>query len=103
MLYRLVREKALILGVLTSGLALAVLFGLDVSKEQLAGIMTFAGAVMALLRFVLTPSREVLAQVKPDGQVVAGQAAAIETGATIPVTPDEPAVTVPLPVDPDAP
>ena len=103
MLDRLVREKALILGVIVAAFGLLVAFGVDLTEAQIGAAVTFVGAVVALLRFAVTPSREVLAQVKPSGEVVAGQASAVETGASIPVSLDEPAVTVPLPVDPDAP
>lgn len=72
---RVLREPALLLGVVTSGLALAVLFGVDITRDQLAGITLFLGAVIALLRFILTPTNEVVAQQKPDGTVAAGPAA----------------------------
>lgn len=108
MLYRITREPALILGVLTSGLSLAVLFGVPLTVDQLAGIGVFVGALIALIRFVTTPAGEVLAQVKPDGEVVAGAATTITTGEVLAVTDSddflgEPQVTLPIPVDPDAP
>lgn len=103
MLYRLTREPVLIIGVLTGLFGVLVAFGVDLSETQIGAVVAFAGAIMALLRFVTTPSREVLAQVTPSGQVIAGQASAVQTGALVPVSGNEPAVTVPLPVDPDAP
>jgi len=102
---RVVREPALILGVVTAGLSLAVLFGAPLSAEQIAGVGVFVGALVALLRFVTTPSSEVLAQVKPTGEVVAGKATTLPTGQALEV--DETAgpahLVLPIPVDPDAP
>lgn len=71
---RITREPALILGVVTAGLSLAVLFGVNITPEQTAGVGLFLAALLALLRFVLTPAAEVIAQEKPDGQIVAGAA-----------------------------
>ena len=71
---KIVREPALTLGVITAGLSLAVLFGVPISADQMAGIGVFVGAVFALTRYLTTPESEVIAQVKPDGQVVAGGA-----------------------------
>ena len=76
---KLVREPALIVGVLTAVFGLLTAFGIDLSKEQIGAVITVAGAVMALLRFVLTPSSEVAVQVK-GGEVVAGPAAVEPTG-----------------------
>jgi hypothetical protein len=77
---RLVREPNLVLGVLTTGLALAVLFGADLSTEQMAGIGAFVGALIILIRFITTPSSEVVVQEKPSGELVAGPAAPVTTG-----------------------
>lgn len=85
---RITREPNLILGVLVSGLGLAVLFGVQLSDEQLAGIVVFAGAVVALVRFVTTPAGEVAAQLKPGEAVaVAGPAAAEVAGTPVTVEP----------------
>jgi hypothetical protein len=73
-LARLSREPNLILGVVTAGLSLAVLFGVDLSSEQMAGIGLFIGAVFALVRYLTTPTNEVLAQKKPNGEIVGGGA-----------------------------
>lgn len=73
-LTRLTREPNLILGVVTTGLALAVLFGVNISTEQMAGIGVFLGALIALIRFLTTPYNEVLAQKKPNGEIVGGGA-----------------------------
>jgi hypothetical protein len=73
---RLVREPNLILGVIVAGLSLLVLFGVDLTGEQMAGIGVFVGAVIALIRFVTTPASEVVAQQKPNEDVpTAGPAA----------------------------
>lgn len=78
---RLSREPNLILGVITTGLSLAVLFGVDITSDQMAGIGIFLGAVIALVRFITTPAAEVAAQV-PAGKAyaVAGPAAQVEDG-----------------------
>lgn len=86
MLAKITREPALILAVVTSGLSLAALFGADITSEQAGGVGIFVAALIALLRLVSTPSSEVIAQVKPGGQVVAGDAAAITTGEELAVT-----------------
>lgn len=73
---RLTREPNLILGVVVTGLSLLVLFGVDLTGEQMAGIGVFLGAVIALVRFVTTPASEVVAQQKPGEDVpTAGPAA----------------------------
>lgn len=71
---KLVREPALTLGVITAGLSLLVLFGVDITRDQMAGIGVFVGAVFALTRYLTTPTAEVIAQAKPNGDVVAGGA-----------------------------
>lgn len=73
---RLTREPNLILGVVVAGLSLLVLFGVDLTSDQMAGIGVFLGAVIALVRFITTPANEVVAQQKPGEDVpVAGPAA----------------------------
>lgn len=71
-LNKLTREPALTLGVITAGLSLAVLFGVDISGDQMAGIGIFVGAVFALTRYLTTPTAEVIAQKRPDDTVVGG-------------------------------
>lgn len=83
MLAKITREPALIVGVVTSGLGLAVLFGLELTKDQISGVVVFLGALMALVRFLTTPASEVVVQVKPGGEVVAGEAAVVKTGAEL--------------------
>lgn len=69
---KLVREPNLILGVVTTGLSLLVLFGVHLTGDQMAGIGIFLGALIALIRFMTTPTAEVIAQKKPNGEVVGG-------------------------------
>lgn len=78
---RLVREPALTIGVITAGLSLAVLFGVDITSEQMAGVGVFIGAVFALTRYLTTPASEVVAQLKP-GKITAeaGSAATVPNG-----------------------
>lgn len=89
MLARVTREPALVIGVITSGVGLAVLFGLDITQEQIGGIVLFVGALMALVRFLTTPASEVVVQAKPNGDVVAGAAAQAKTGESLLVDIDE--------------
>lgn len=83
---RITREPAAILGVITAGAGLAVLFGLDLSTEQTAGITAFAGVLMVLIRQIVTPASEVAAQLKPGASLpVAGPAATVTDGAPVTV------------------
>lgn len=72
---RLTREPVLLLGLLTALFGVLVVFGVDLSKDQIGSITVLAGAVMAVLRFVTTPAKEVLAQQKPGEVPTAGKAA----------------------------
>lgn len=52
--------KASLIAVLNAGLGLAVLFGLDLSPDQIAGVLAFANAVGALavgLTYKNSPTR----------------------------------------------
>ena len=80
---KLVREPNLILGVVVSLLSLLVLFGVNLSSEQMAGIGVFLGAVIALVRFITTPAAEVVVQQKPGEAYEAGPAAAVPTGTPV--------------------
>ena len=85
-LSKLSREPNLVLGVIVAALSLAVLFGVNITSEQMAGIGVFVGAVFALVRYLTTPSSEVVAQLKPGNtQPVAGPAAQVPTGAPVEV------------------
>lgn len=85
---RLTREPAVVLAVVVAALNLAVLFGLELSADQLAAIGVLVGAVIALIRYVTTPAAEVVAQQKPGGPVVAGQAANVDDGTPVHVITD---------------
>lgn len=81
---RITREPALVLGVVTAGLGLLVLFGVEITKDQLAGITLFLGALMALVRFLVTPASEVAAQKVPGkAGAQAGPAASIPDGTPV--------------------
>lgn len=68
-------------GLLTALFGLLTAFGLDLSKDQIAAVMTFAGAVVVVLALVVTTAkRTVVARVTGDGDVIAGQAAVAATG-----------------------
>lgn len=85
---RLVREPALILGVVVAALNLAVLFGVHITADQLAAIGVLVGALVALIRFVTTPAGEVAAQLKPgDAIPIAGPAATVPDGEPVHVEP----------------
>lgn len=90
-LARVLTAPNLITGVLTSGIGLAVLFGLPLTVEQTGGILTFAGAVVALLTFVVTPTSEVVAGQRAGEPVKAGPRAengwGIPQGTTVNVDP----------------
>jgi hypothetical protein len=88
-LVRLLREPALILGLVTAGLSLALVFGVDLSTEQVGAIGLFVSAAIALLRFLTTPSSEVVAQQKPgDPAPVAGPASEVVNGTPVVVIPN---------------
>jgi len=60
MLEKLRNEPALVVGVLQAVLALAVSFGLDLSADQVGGIMAVSAAVLAVLvRSRVTPTRTI--------------------------------------------
>ena len=82
-LKKLVREPNLVLGLVTAGLSLLVLFGATLTTEQMAGVGVFIGALMALVRFLVTPSAEVVGQEKPSGELVAGVASDVSTGTPV--------------------
>lgn len=85
---KLSREPALVLGVITAGLSLAVLFGVDLSAEQIAGVGVFFGALFALTRYLTTPASEVVAQLPPGSAApVAGPASDIPNGTPVEVEP----------------
>lgn len=88
---KLVREPALVTGVVTSGLGLAVLFDVPLSEAQVGGIVLFLGAVMALSRAITTPSADVVAVREPasnaaGAHTVAGPASPLPDGTPVGVT-----------------
>lgn len=74
-LSRLSREPNAILGLVTAAVNLAVLFGWDLSAEQIAGINVFFAALVIAVRSLVTPAAEVVAQRKPGDVTRAGAAA----------------------------
>lgn len=72
-LERIYREPAALLGFVTAALGILLLLSV-LSPELAGGIVTLVGALVALLRYVVTPSAEVIAQHRPDGIVVLGDA-----------------------------
>ena len=78
MLSTIRREPALLSGLVSAAIALAVAFGLDLSGEQTGAIMAVTAAVLAILvRSQVTPTVTVAAEEpKPGGATIAGPAAA---------------------------
>lgn len=75
---RVAREPNAVLGLVTAGVNLAVIFGWDLTALQIAAVNTVFGALMVLVRQLVVPAAEVVAQQKPDDVTRAGKAA--ETG-----------------------
>lgn len=92
----LVDNSAAVLAWLLSLVGLLTLFGLDLSKDQIAGIMTFAGATIGLLAgFITVAKRKVVSLLPAEGEaVVAGPAAAEMTGSPVPTASDSDGNTV---------
>jgi hypothetical protein len=90
LLARIGREPNAVLGVLTAGLSLAILFGLDITKEQYAGIGVFLGAVFFLIRWITTPWSEVVARRQPGQAVEAGPAAEVPEGTPVELVTGQP-------------
>ncbi len=88
---RIIREPALISGLVQAVLALIVAFGLDLTSEQTATILAVTAAVLALLtRSLVTPAGEVVATRRPDRATPqAGQASDLPTGAPVAVVPTD--------------
>jgi len=83
---------ATITAAVTSLIALAVAFGLDLTDAQQAsilGVVAVAGPVIAGIygRSRVTPSESVLAVRSSDGDVLAGPAATVTTGDPVQVSP----------------
>ena len=88
------REPALLVGLVSAAIGLALVFGLSLTDEQVGAIMLFLGAVIALLRYVLTPSADVVVQQTPEGKV-AGPASDVVTGQPVAVSVSPISRTVP--------
>jgi hypothetical protein len=82
---RIAREPNAIAGVLVAGYGLLVAFDVIVlTATQFGAVTAFGGAVVFLLRWLVTPSAEVVVQKKPDDVTqTAGPAADVETGAPV--------------------
>lgn len=93
----LVDNSTTLLAWLTSLLGLLVLFHVNISKDQLGGIVAFAGATIGVLSVVLTTAkRSVVSRVTNAGAVVAGQAAVVDTGSQALLTETKGGDPVPL-------
>lgn len=100
LLQRIGREPNAITGVITAAINLLVLFSLiHPTLDQLAGINTFLGAVFFFVRWLTTPSAEVVAQRQPGEATKAGPAAESGPG-FIPVGTPVEVVTGPQPPAP---
>lgn len=74
---RVLREPVALAGVVTAGLGLATVLGLDPPVAGSIGMLL--GALIALGRSIVTPTSEVVLQDGPNG-LVAGPASTITTG-----------------------
>lgn len=82
---RIAREPNAIAGVLVGAYGLLVAFDVIVlTATQFGAVTAFGGAVVFLLRWLVTPAGEVVVQQKPDEVVqTAGPAAEVATGAPV--------------------
>lgn len=101
-LQRIAREPIRLLAVVVAVLGLLAVFGVPITDQQTGAIGLVISAVLELVRHLSVPAREVVAQQRPDGVVVAGAAAAEDTGSLLPIEPTSldgsvvaPVVTVP--------
>lgn len=85
LIHRITREPVAIAGVLIALYSLSVAFDvLVLTNEQYGAVGGFLGAVVFFLRWLTTPSAEVVVQKKPDDVTqTAGPAADVETGAPV--------------------
>ena len=81
-LQRIAREPNAVLGVIVGAYGLLVAFDvLELTAQQVGAVTAFGGALVILLRWLVTPAAEVIAQQKPDQpNPVAGAASDVETG-----------------------
>lgn len=87
-LRKISREPVLITGIVTAAFGVLVVFGVELTQDQIGAVVTFVGAGMALLRFLVTPTSEVVAtRLDGDASPKAGPAADVETGTSVEVRP----------------
>lgn len=73
LLQRIARQPVAIAGLIVATYGLLVAFGvLELTDPQLGAVTTFGGAVIFLLRWLVTPAGEVVIQEKPDGTLLTG-------------------------------
>lgn len=85
-LQMIVDNSTSVLAWLTALFGLLVLFGLDLTDDQLGGVMVFAGATIGLLAAIVTTAkRTVVTSVDSSGVIRAGAAATAPTGSATPV------------------
>lgn len=96
MIARLVREPVLVIGVVTALFGVLAVFGVELTERQIGAIVVFLGAVMSLVRFLVTPNVDVAATVKPGRHLAeAGPGSVHPTGTPVVVLP-APTPTTPL-------
>lgn len=85
LLHRIAREPNAITGLIVGAYGLAVAFGLfELTATQVGAATAFGGAVVIALRWLVTPTTEVVVQQKPgETTQTAGPAADVETGAPV--------------------
>lgn len=63
---RIIQEPAVVTGLVGSIISLVIAFGLDLSKEQVGGIMAVTSAVLALVtRALVTPTSKIEGDYSP--------------------------------------
>lgn len=100
----IVDNSTAVLAWITSLLGMLVLLGLDLNKEQIAGITVFSGATIGLLAaFATVTKRRVVTLVDNAGVIRNGQGSTQQTGTPADVTqdPDTGLLTPQAPVKPD--
>lgn len=85
LIQRIARNPVAAVGLGTALYGVLVAFGvLELTVEQTGALTTFAGAVFFALRWLVTPSAEVVVQQRPgDIAPVAGEASDVKTGAPV--------------------
>lgn len=104
-LQALVDNSTAVLAWLTSLFGLLLLLDvIDLTQDQIAGIVAFVGATLGLLALFLTVAkRQVVTRLRTEGGTVeAGPAAAEVTGAPVPVAADPAGNVVAFATVPDA-